>query len=380
MENIMKKLNKNAAKITKSIETMENSKFIIAYAYFIKNYYELKSEYSVYKKSGKINKKKINEKINEINHVGKLLDDSFKIGKFENNNFYKLHKSIMQKWNNNTPRDKIIKTLELWTGEYGEDAVIKTIHKLQNNSQDIFSHMLNLHGFINLTNSKIRSGYYNCLYTLFKYYIIHRDKYFDVVSTKKIKMNNDNITLQLSDDFNNLNIKFKGNNFSNFNKTVEEIINGITKLDQKILIKLINSGIQPGSADNIYYRREIKNNILKIANNINDEIKFHEDEIDINIVKPPENVKGLIKLVNNFIKAEKEVEKNIEIVKENIEIQSNNIKLLTENIYILCGPDTKPCIRNIAPEIYMHLQKDPKNFNTKGKLTTQGEKNIINFI
>lgn len=386
-------------------------KVVPAYVYFMKMFFEYKYELrklELDKKNGDkmdfsiINKLgvNLNKAITALNTAHKNFGEKTSIsllkvkggaigimqkngsidgGHDEGNFFYKIHKSKFKNWSAKTPREKIIKTLEVWTGERGQEAVLETIRNLQNDSELMFDYMLSLHNRQDLTNASISALYNNIYIQLYKYYIKHRQKYLGTVpDARKIKSNASVVKLALQDEFININIKLKMCDLRKFTPTVRNFIEALDKLDVKIMSKLVFL-VQEGPVEGVDFRKLLKKRILEITNEIGEDIECIENPKTITETVKGDDIDSILKTVENFIEIEKKIEHNMKEIIEYNEFHKANIQKLSEALYELTGPDVRPCLLRIAPAIKAVIFSDDK-YHKKNKLTTQGEKIIREML
>jgi len=358
--------------------------FIIAYVYYCKYYFELKSsiEISKYNKNYDVSQ---NEKIiEELDKSSKLLDPVIITGGDEKRKFFDTHRLQMSKWTKDTPKEKIIRKLETWTGLNGEEAVKGAIYMLQVDADQMIDHVLELYNFNDITNKNISNLYHNITLDLLNYYVRHRNKYTDVSDSKEVKITNGDknlVKIKLKDTFVDLNIKIKPCAFTGYVKIIILILDGITKVDAKYLINIISEDTLniEAQGESITIRKTIKDNINKIIKSLEEDISCSELSVDIEIPKI-ENFNDFIKGIKAFIEAEEIVEEEFELVKEKMQEQVDIVNSLSKAIFRLIGPDISCCIKKLAPFIKEDLKKNKDNFTKSGKLSIIGERNLYNYI
>lgn len=296
--------------------------------------------------------------------------------------FYHEYKTKLSKWTDKTPRDKIIRTLETWFNIRGEDAVIYTLHRMQNDANLLFDHVLSLHNYKSVTNYSLNRLYNSVVQRLIKYYITHRNRYVHVVESRDIKIKNGIRRVMIRDSFIDLNIKFKDCEFSRFGSTVRTIIDALNKLDVHIAHNMIDSNnvaaVDMGTDINI--RRDLKQRIVKIVEDISEDAIC----VDINKINTSipsgSDVGAIIIMVKKFIELEQAAEEELETIKKLAQLQVQNIQRLHAELDELCGPSTVPCLRRVMPGINFILRQNNKNFTKKGKLSVDGEATLKSLL
>ena len=327
-------------------------KFVPAYVYFMKNYYMLLSQYEIAnekkKNDGTPNLDKIKSLINDINKTLGVINLSnkeigfteIKIGAKDKNKTTSLEK--MSHWTEDTPKDKMLSHLELWTGEKGEKAVLKTLVNLKSNTNLLFDKIMHLHG-VNDYSNKIISIFVVQIEKLFKYYLNHRNKYLpeSIINEKRRLFFGDKVLINFSDEFMTLDIKFGICDFDSFTKTIISIINGIDALDVEILTRNHDIKAKKEKTDekNVILRQSLKKRIKELAELVG-------GELHCNILKKNVNFDAseIIHMVQALNEAEKIILKEMNTIRENLKIQTSNANMLEKAVEDLIGPDTAPCI------------------------------------
>lgn len=372
---------------------------ISAYVYLMKIYYEFKYEYEInmFRKSVKeqidlttINKlmadikMAINalniayEKVGENTKLKLRINSDKKTGGSEKQIFYKKHRAKLQSWNIKTPRDKIIRTLETWLGVRGEDAVVYALHRLHNDADYLFEHILRIYDMAKYTNDVISALFNNITYDLYKYYIKHRNKYLQVVGNQIIKIKNGIRTIRLHDEFINISMKFKECNFKNFTNVIIDIIKALDRVDITIVSKLICQYDAVDMGDDVYTRHNLKRDIIRVAEDIGEDATCANLETIEKTMPRDISIEALIKMVERFVELEKYAEKEIKKINELADTQSQNTHSLQILLDELCGPSTIPCIRRIIPGIKFHLNHP--SFYAKTGLSEAGREIVKQFI
>lgn len=388
----------------------ELKQYAPAYVYFTKLYFEFCAEAKYLEYAKKYKEKaeydKLNNLINDLNNTSKAITNLtsikytpikvIKIG--SNEHFYLQHKAKLENFTimpkDKKTENKIIKTLELWTGRKGRDAVIKTMDRLIVDSNYLFDYIINLHNTADITNKKISARYQLFLHNLLNYYLRHKKKYCPSRESKSITLS-DGIKIKLKDEFVDINIKFKYCDFPSYTIAVRNFIEGITKIDIKAIINFINLSelnIQEFiSAETITdeqiitqlkYRKNIKTRILEILDEIKEDLDCYELNVKYEFDEKKytgDSIPMLLSLIRKFLEVEEIAEKEIKLIKENMETQYNNINMLIDAAEELTGPSTAPCIMRMLPAIKYLLTK--RNlFTKKGKVSPAGESLIKSLL
>jgi hypothetical protein len=381
----------------KNLMKQEYMRVVPAYVYFMQCYYEFKYELRrlelLKQNKEKLDLTTINTISNNLNKAAAALNTAhqkmgekstiqylkIKKGGLEQLPFYKLHKAKFRKWDAKTPRGKIIKSLEIWTGQQGESAVLQTISMLQEDASRMFDYILEIHDRKDLTNISINRNYMQMCAQLFRYYIKHRKKYIGtVIDKRKIKSAGDVVKLNIQDEFINVNIKFKTCDFNKFIVVVRNFVEALDKIDARAMGKLVFL-TRASEVDDMDFRRLLKKDILDAVGEMDDDLKCVETP-DINLeTHKGASVETILKNVEKFILAEKKVEENLREIIDFNESHFENIKRLQILMNQLCGPDIRPCLLRIAPGVRLALEADENNFSGK-KLSTAGEKKVREII
>jgi hypothetical protein len=407
MEGVQKyihKYNKIASELTEHFlkvgEHKDAAKFYIAYVYFMKSLYELRYHYEL----GKLAKTsgttvafdemkrlidEINKTVDKLKSLTKEMNIEIK-GSNEILNFYKNHKSQFKKWNVKTPREKIIKTLELWTGERGESAVLRTLNLMIHNVNYLFDYVMDLNHENIINNHAISHQVNSLIMQMYKYYLKHR-KYAFTADSREIITSDKSIKIHHKDPYLDINIKLKKCFFNNVAVNIEHILNGICKVDHAFVTRSVKSFIQSGGATNFtivenfdpFYRINLMRRIHESARKIQDDLQCNTKKIEMNLNSNEE----LLKFVQKFVELEEEAVKISDKIREDFEYQASNLNILTNHIQSLIGPDTTPCVWHVCNFVvavfaeYMKSGHEIKNMYkleygellNKKKLTKQGE-------
>lgn len=345
-------------------------KFVPAYIYFMKNYYKLLSEYEIAdfkKKKGEIpNMDNLKSLISEVNKTIGILNLSnkefkfseVKIGSKDKNKSTSLEK--MSHWTEDTPKDKMLSHLELWTGEKGEKAVMKTLINLKTNTNLLFDKIMHLHGVNDYSNKIISSIFVVQVEKLFKYYLNHRNKYLpeSIINEKRRLFFGDKVLINFSDEFMTLDIKFGICDFDSFKKTILAIVDGIDTLDVEILTRNHKPKEKKEKIDEkkIILRQSLKKRIKELTEMVSDELHCNVIKKNVNF-----DASEIIHIVQALNEAEKIILKEMNTIRENLKIQTSNANMLEKAIEDLIGPDTAPCILHFIKYVHgMSLEEAKK--------------------
>lgn len=350
-------------------------KFVPAYVYFMKNYYIFVSQFDI------AEFKKSNNSVPNLEHFKPLiaeLNKSIEVMNLAHNAFNFSQIKIgagttnlekMAKWNEKTPKKKMLAHLEAWTGETGEKAVSKALMALKGNINIFFDKIMKMHGINDYSNGLISSVFVSQIEKLFKYYIRHRNKYLpeSAISEKRKMIFGDKIQINFSDKFMKLDIKFGLCDFESFAKTFATIIEGIDAVDVDIfsLLRKEKVSLREGRDekvihnDKILLRQSLKKKIKEISALVG-------EDLHCNIIKKTINfeAKEIIPIIQSLNEAEKIIVKEMSTIRENLKLQTENARALSEVVEELTGPSTAPCI--------LHFISD-----TKGLSFEEAKKKLI---
>jgi hypothetical protein len=377
----------------------EYMKTIPAYVYFMKSFFEFRYELRALEMKKKMGEKMdfsaVNGAANEVNKAAKALNSThaklgLKIGipalKVKSGGadavpmpFYKIHKAKFRKWSAKTPREKIIKSLEVWTGLRGEEAVLEAVQRLQDDADKMFDFVLTLHQRQDLTNIAVNVDYMKICCTMFNYYIKHRKKYLGTVPDKrKIKSVGNTISINLQDEFINVNIKLKTCDFGKFNVIMRNFIEALDKVDAKAMGHLVFlTGAGPVEAPD--FRKNLKREIMDLVAEIADDMTCTEAPKAVLEIQKGADVATILQTVEKFILMEKKIETDLKDVIEYGETHLNNVKRLGALIGSLTGPDVRPCLIRMAPHVRKILDETEGAIKGK-KITATGERIIRDLI
>lgn len=364
-------------------------KFFIAFAFFMRHFYELKYEYEKLKISKHPDLGNVHRILKDLEHSEILLEKTTADKKTGGNiSFYEQHKAQFKKWNAKTPKEKIIKTLELWTGVSGEAAVAQVLAQLRGNTNYLFDYVMAMSDSAEISNHQLSLAVHACVTSLYKYYLHHRKVLLvDVNDKRRIKIKNGVTTISLHDKFLNVNIKLKECIFSGMSNNIRELLIGLCKLDCEVAKRVVNENYT-FPLDNVdpMYRINLIRKIVRRAEQVESDLACEEPNVNIDLQS-----EDLLKYVGDFIQAEETVAKQTDLIRENYELQKSNITKLTTLVGELVGPSTVPCVYKVFGFIVAtfsdpELRKQQKLEelytvkNARKKLTAAGHKFIESFF
>lgn len=404
----IKKYEKIAAELTGIFPGVREQKnagnFFIAYTYFMKELYELKYlfDISVFKKEKqypvdfehmKATIIKIDKCIESLKLTAKSVGLEIK-GASESMEFYTNHKSQFKKWTIKTPREKIIKSLELWTGQRGEKAVIKSLTLMTSNVNHLFDYIMEINN-INVVSNKMLSLDINSLImNIYKYYLKHR-RYIGYTSEKR-NMNTSDKSTKIShkDNYLNINIKLKNCYFNNMASNIEVLLRAVSKVDHEFVLNTVKQfllepvEIPEQEHQDPGIRINLMKKIIQSANRIQEDLKCNPEKMQAEI-----NSGDLMKLVQQFVELEEQASEIADNISMEYKAQQSNFEILKTVAEELIGPSTVPCVRHVArflvcvfSEAYYNKSNLKNRYNlqyteilNKKKITKQGEALIALF-
>lgn len=292
--------------------------------------------------------------------IGELL--TTKTGSSDLPDFYEQHHAQFEKWVKKPPtKEKLIATLELWTGAKGEFAVMSVLKQLRKSSTKLVQYISQVYGMRFEFNEALNVLFTQTFQNLINYYVQHRNKYIgNRFQIQRIEFGQV-LRFALRDDYIKLNMEFRKCSFSQFFPYVERIIKALNEIDVAIGEKMAETILEeleeitlermpdfdPNEEAGWFVRRDAKKEIIEAAKIVAENLECMETPVTKFTIKGDVTVEAIMKSVEGFLEVEKEAVAQASEIRNIFKLQAENMNELSKKIEFLTGPSTDPCVRRI---------------------------------
>lgn len=326
-----------------------------------------------------------------VNAVINLIDSVVPVKSIGGNesfpDFFAQHKAQLKEWAKKPPKkDKLLKTLALWTGAEGEEAITRAFIALRNSVPRVLLHFGRMYGLKSKFDKVLTSLVNDTVFELANYYLRHKQKYVGLDGYSRVELKGCARIIEIRDEFLSMRAELRQCQFDYVTTVVDSIITALNKVDKRALLimgrKICDKGSeQKDGGDDILLRKKLKTEIVELAKDCATKLKCLEYPKASFKIEEAISVETLLGNTKAFVRAEEDFHNHIHEVQAMFDSQSEMLHELKSRIELLCGPSTLPCLKRIFHAIQNHIHDGEFNDNVIGRFKMPKEyAKLVNLI